>query len=93
MTAKAKGARLPPPIDIRSSAHLAPTVLTTPETRREQLCALGERVGGHIHFMCQADGLRGVSAEAKERALSTFHERLASLEQELARIREDLQLE
>jgi hypothetical protein len=93
MSAKVKTARKPPLIDTFPPIDLGPTILITPEMRREKMCALGVRIEGHIRFMCQADGLAGVSVEAKERALTIFHEHLTWMERELARIGVELQLE
>jgi hypothetical protein len=95
MPTKTKSARrAPPPVKAAEPPDdLGPSPLCSPEQRRQLLKALGERVDGHIRFMCKVDTLPGVSAEAKERALSLFHERLALLEKELARIGENLQLE
>jgi hypothetical protein len=42
--------------------------------------------------MCRLGGLGNSSAEAKDRAVTAFHERLSVLESELNRIREDLEL-
>jgi hypothetical protein len=53
---------------------------------------LGERVNGHIQFMCRVGTLKGTSGEAREKAVVAFHERLAALERQLASIQEDLQL-
>jgi hypothetical protein len=61
--------------------------------RRDQLLALGERVNARVRAMCQLDQLVGVSAEAKDKALAAFHERLAALEKELGLIEENLHLE
>jgi hypothetical protein len=54
--------------------------------------ALGQRISGHIQFMCQAGSLHGTSAEAKERAVTAFYERMVVVERQLGRIQEDLRL-
>jgi hypothetical protein len=51
-----------------------------------------ERVNGYVQFISRIDSLQGSSAEAKERAITAFHTRLAALERQLGRICEDLQL-
>ena len=69
---------------------------TNPGTQEERLrCieALGERLRGHVQFMCQVGGLGGSSAEAKERAVTAFYERLVVAEGQLDRIQESLRLE
>jgi hypothetical protein len=53
---------------------------------------MGERIHGYVQFMCQVGTLGGTSAEAKETAITAFHERLAALERQLARIHDELQL-
>ena len=45
-----------------------------------------------VQFIGQAAQMTGTSAEAKERAVAAFHERLVVLERQLGRIQEDLQL-
>jgi hypothetical protein len=64
----------------------------TTEERLHQIEALGQRIAGYVRFMCQVGGLNGTSAEMKERAVTAFHERMALLESQLARIQEDLRL-
>jgi hypothetical protein len=59
----------------------------------EEVRKLGEQVQDHVRFMCAVATLTGSSAEVKERAVAQFHQRLHALEQELARIQENLQLE
>ncbi len=71
------------------------TGLTPPWTTAERLVhiqALGQRVAQHIRFICGASSLNGTSLEAKDRAVAVFYERLRSLEYQLDRIHEDLQL-
>jgi hypothetical protein len=58
----------------------------------ERIHLLGQRVVGYIKFMNGIDNVRGTSQEARQKALSTFYERLLFLEKELGRIQEDLQL-
>jgi hypothetical protein len=53
---------------------------------------LGKRVEGHVTFMCGVERLSGTSAEAKNKALSQFYQRLVSMELELGRVREELEL-
>jgi hypothetical protein len=54
--------------------------------------ALGQRVNDYIQLMCQVDSRNGTSGEAKERAVTAFYERLATLESQLGRIQEALRL-
>ena len=62
------------------------------DERVRGIAAVGERIRGHVQFLCQVDTLGGTSAAAKEAALAAFHERLAALERRLARIHDELQL-
>jgi hypothetical protein len=94
MTAK----KTPPPrstlrAGAATSTALSQTSPSTPEQRRERIQALGERVAGYVRFMCDMGTTGGTSAEAKERALTTFYERLLVVERQLGRIQEELLLE
>jgi hypothetical protein len=64
----------------------------TTEERLLHIEALGKRVHGYVEFMCQVGGMGGTSAEAKERAVVDFYERLTVLERQLGRIHEELRL-
>jgi hypothetical protein len=54
--------------------------------------ALGRRISNCIHFMCQVGSLDGSSAEAKEKAVAAFYERMVVVERQLRRIQDDLLL-
>jgi hypothetical protein len=62
------------------------------EDRLQRIQALGQRINGYIRFMSGVNSLSGTSAEAKEKAVAVFYDRMVLLEQELARIQENLQL-
>jgi hypothetical protein len=64
----------------------------TKEERLKRIEALGERIAGHIRFMCQVGSLGGSSTEMKERAVIAFYERMIVVENQLGRLREDLLL-
>jgi hypothetical protein len=64
----------------------------TTDARLRDIAAIGQRIHGYVQFMCQIGNLGGTSAEAKETAIAAFHERLAALERQLARIHDALQL-
>src|SRR5262249_30252829 len=64
----------------------------TTEERLRAIEAMGERINEYIAFMCKVGELHGTSAEAKEKAVATFHECMASLERQLGRIQEELRL-
>jgi len=63
------------------------------EEHIRQIEVLGQRIDGYVRFMCQIAGLSGTSAEAKERAVTAFHERMIVVESQLARIHDELRLE
>ena len=69
--------------------------LTPPWTTAERLQRIEgmvERIKGYVQFMCKVDALNGTSAEAKEKAVVAFYDRMVILEHQLGRIQEDLQL-
>ncbi len=68
------------------------TIPLTTQDRLAHIQALGHRVGSYIKFMCTVSRLEGSSAEAKDRAVTVFYERLYMLEQELSRIHDNLLL-
>jgi hypothetical protein len=90
MNRKLKAA-VAPPVEV-SLEDLFPTAPTTTEGLLLHVRALGQRIDGYIHFMCAVSRLNGASAEAKQKAVAVFHERLAAMEKELGRIQEDLRL-
>jgi len=65
--------------------------MTTAE-RVLQIQALREQIVGYADFMCSDDRLKDSSTESRETAVAAFHTCLARQEQELALIRESLQL-
>jgi hypothetical protein len=75
-----------------SPGEMPRTPPATTEEFLEHIQALGERVQEHVDYMSGVEKLIGTSAEAKRRALAQFHARLSTLEQDLGRIKEDLQL-
>ena len=64
---------------------------TTAE-RLQRIEALGQQITRYIQYMRQVDSLHGTSAEAKEKAVIAFYDRLLVLERQLGRIQEELQL-
>jgi hypothetical protein len=66
-----------------------------PETTEERLRsieAMSQRINEYVQFMCKAGDLHGTSAEAKDKAIAAFHDRMATLERQLGRIQEELRL-
>jgi len=78
--------------DLESSGELLRTVPLTTDDRLEHIHALGQRVGTYVKFMCTIARMEGSSAESKERAVAVFYDRLFTLEQELARIHDNVLL-
>jgi hypothetical protein len=80
----------------RPALEVPPDIgLSPPWTTEERLVyiqALGQQIDRHIRFISTVGGLSGTSAEAKEKAVTVFYERLLALERQLERIREDLEL-
>ena len=94
MTAKTKTPSRPAP-PRPEEEPLAVRLQTPPWTTEERLRrieALGRQVNGYVQFMCQVGKLRGTSAEAKDKAVAAFYERMVVLERQLGRIQEELQL-
>jgi hypothetical protein len=100
--AKSRPARPSPP---KTKSRPAPTfpelepitelLRTKPVTMEDRLAhirALGHRLDSHIRFMCAVAKLNGSSPAAKDQAVTLFYERLLLMEQELGRIKEELQL-
>lgn len=74
---------------------LAELLLTPPLTLEDHLVrirALGDRVRECVQFMCGVDKMDGTCAEAKQRSVAMFYDRLLILDRELCRIQEELQL-
>jgi len=84
------------PVKVKVPAvPFAPTRAGAPTTTAERLREIAEmrqRVNEYAQFICQIDSLQGTSAEAKEKAVSAFYERMSILERQLGRIYEELQL-
>ncbi len=78
--------------DLESSTELLRTVPLTTEDRLEHIHALGQRVGTYVKFMGTIGRMEGSSAESKDRAVAVFYDRLFALEQELARIHDNVLL-
>ena len=85
--------RIAIPTDAEAVAELLRTPPETTADRLVRIRILGKRVAGYIRFMETIATAEGASAEAKDRVVAVFHERLAHLERELARIQENFQLE
>jgi hypothetical protein len=88
-------AKAPPPTSKAPLAVTAELPRTPPATAEEfltHITALGKRVEGHVAFMGAVDRLNGTSAEAKNKALTQFYQRLVAMEGELNRVREELEL-
>ena len=95
MTIKAKAVSSPggPLLVSRLSAGVSETLPWTTADRLQRIETLGQRIQGYVEFMChQLDHLNGTSAEAKDKAVTIFYERLLMMEQELGRIQENLRL-
>jgi hypothetical protein len=94
MAAKAKtpARATAPPVVAEPPVAFAAVAPRTTEERILRIAAMGQRIDGYIQFMCQVGNLAGTSAEAKEKAITAFYDRLLILERQLGRIQEELQL-
>jgi len=81
-----------PALQVEGGLQASNTPPPTTDQRLRDIAAMGQRINGYVQFICQIGNLAGTSAEAKERALAAFHERLAALERQLGRIHDELQL-
>jgi hypothetical protein len=70
-----------------------PTPPWTTEECVQRIEAMSQRISGYIQFMCTLSDLNGTSAEAKDKAILAFYERMVVLERQLGRIQEEVQLE
>jgi hypothetical protein len=87
-----KGKPLPPPplaADLLDDALRVPP--QTPEEYLAHIRALQQRIEGHLRFIRAVGTMPGTSAEAKDRAVALFYERLLAREGQLARVTEALQ--
>ena len=92
MTTKAKAASPTAPsvvLPVTDCWFIPPLTL---ETRLVRIQALGQRIAGHIAFICGVANLAGSSVEAKQKTVAVFYERLLAFEGELDRIQENLRL-
>jgi hypothetical protein len=64
----------------------------TTEERLQRIRALGQRIDKYVEDMCAVGTLNGTSAEAKDKAVAAFYERMVVLERQLGHIREELHL-
>jgi hypothetical protein len=73
-----------------TGALLAPPATT--EERLHRIAVMGQQITGHVQFVCGVGTLGGASAEAKEKAVLAFYERLVVLERQLGRVVDELRL-
>jgi hypothetical protein len=64
----------------------------TMEEHLQRIQTLGQRIKVYVQFICAVGKLDGSSAEAKQKAVAVFYDRLFLLEQDLGRIQEALRL-
>jgi hypothetical protein len=58
----------------------------------QRIQALNARISGYVEYIVKVDNLTGTSAEAKDKAVASFYDRMVALERLLGRIQEELQL-
>ena len=91
-TAKVKPRPTPVSLELDTFTDFWQTPPLTTQDRLLRIRLLGQRIGRYVHFMGHVSKMNGSSAEAKEKAVSIFYERLLAMDRELARIQEELQL-
>jgi hypothetical protein len=64
----------------------------TTEERLQHIQAMIKRINGYAEYISQVANLSGTSAEAKDKAVAAFYERMVILERQLRRIQEELHL-
>jgi hypothetical protein len=77
------------------NSPLASSTVGVSLTREECLQAIEkmrERVNGYVAFIGRINNLQGSSTEAKEKAVADFLARMTTLERQLGRICEELEL-
>jgi hypothetical protein len=90
--AKVRSRAAAPPAVAEAQAGPWPTPPWTLEERLQRIAAMGERISDYVQYICQVGSLNGSSAEAKERAVAAFYDRLVVAEGQLGRIQEELRL-
>lgn len=93
MATKSRSQPVPFFPDLEPLANLLCTHPVTTAERLRHIRALGQRIAAYVRAMCAATRQDGSSAEAKERAVALFYERLRGVEQELGRIHDEFRLE
>jgi len=63
------------------------------EERLHRIEVLGQKIADYVRFIGQVAGQNGASAEAKDRVVTAFYDRIVVVEKELARIQERFRLE
>jgi hypothetical protein len=78
------------PVEVAAAMRLTPP--WTAEERLADIERMSRQVTAHVQFMLGVKDLKGMSAESKDKAIAALHARLAALESQLGRIKEDLLL-
>jgi hypothetical protein len=89
---KTKSRPAPVALELDTFTDFWQTPPLSTEDRLARIRLLGQRITRYVQFMAHVGKMNGSSAEAKERAVAFFYERLLSMERELGRIQEELQL-
>jgi hypothetical protein len=79
-----------PPEARLSGGWLTPPL--SPEQRLQRIQVMVQRITDYVAFVSKIGDLNGASAEAKEKAVAAFYEKMVVLEGQLGRIQEQLQL-
>jgi hypothetical protein len=87
---RARAAAPRPEEELQAGPWLTPP--WTNEERLQRIRALGTRINGYVEYIARVGKLSGTSAEAKDKAVAAFYERMVVLERLLGRIQEELHL-
>ncbi len=85
-------ARSEPPFTNELLKRPSSSLPLTTDERLKQIEALRQRIDRAVEFICNAGAQNGNSAEAREKAIVIFHERMLILEGQLSRIKDELLL-
>jgi hypothetical protein len=65
----------------------------TMDERLHRIDVLGQKIAEYVRFLGEAVGQTNASAEAKDRVVTAFYDRIVVVERQLSRIQENFRLE
>jgi hypothetical protein len=79
-----------PEEELQTGPWLTPAFTT--EERLQRIRAMSTQIGGYVEYIARVANLSGTSAEAKEKAVLAFYERMVVMERQLSRVKDELHL-